>query len=106
MTDIMAIEILEGKYAGTKYAYNSLSIDEEGMCEFDVRIIDSLLPENYLVSQKEFGRICGQILVVMLEKLTSDIGEIEEYDEFGENYIEEPLQRRTVHKKDSPLSED
>jgi hypothetical protein len=107
--DIIAVEILRGKFAGISYAYTSCNITDEGRCSYDIRPIKS---ENIhpvlLTKNKQFSRITGQVLLVILDAaLRNEIERIEGNDELelGEDYTEEPVQPRTVHEKNTSLSE-
>jgi hypothetical protein len=81
-------------------------ITKDGKLEYNIRIIDSPdIDKNILRANKNFGRMCGQILIVIIENAMQY--DIEEKDaESGENYTEEFVQRRTIHPKNSPLSEE
>lgn len=111
-TDLIAVEILKGDFKGIAYAYTSCDVGSDGRCSFDIRIIKTSIEERILLKNRNFSKIVGQVLLVILESALQNMKDLqdmkEEYDELesGEGYIEEPVQSRTVHQKNSAISEE
>lgn len=104
--DLIAIEVLRGKFKGVVYSYTTCDISDDGRCNFDIRVIETPnIEEKILVKNRNFSKIVGQILLMILDDAISM--EKNRYEsESGEDYIEEPVQSRTVHQKNSSISEE
>lgn len=115
----LKIELLKGPFKGIMYAYSNFNIDEDlgnkgAKASFEIEILNKDISEkemNELLSNTKLADITGQILLVILEAAITDMAE--NYyrenladEEDRESYFEEPLPRRSVRKKSSPVHED
>jgi hypothetical protein len=115
----LKIQLLKGPFKGILYAYDTFNITEDlgdkgAQASFEIEILNEDLPEkkiNELLSDRKLAEITGQILLVILEAAITNMAE--NYyrenladEEDRESYFEEPLPKRGVRPKSSPVHED
>jgi hypothetical protein len=109
----LPVRILKGKYAGVVYCYDTIKIGKENIdgtadATYNIEVIqftDKLKKEYY--EDKKFLKTVGNILLsIFWETIKyeeeSKKGQIDD-DELREDYIEEPVPKRTVRPKDSAV---
>jgi len=109
--DILPIEILKGKYKGTIYSYNELKMSEDSLTgeayiTYNVNVIkhgDGLIAEYN--KDKKFTELTRQILITVMQEANSNHEDTDNnyYDDDRESYFEEPVPKRTVHKKNPTI---
>ena len=116
-TQLVKIELLKGPFKGIIYSYGEINFGEDlgyrgSRASFDVTILNTDLTEKEkekYVADPKFGKIAGQILLVIIEEALKM--QVEKYysenlnEEDREDYFEEPVPERTVRKKGSSVSE-
>jgi hypothetical protein len=118
----IAFRLLKGKYKDVVFTIGKIQIGEtlsdgSAKANFDIEIIQQPTKlKGDLTLREDFNRITGDILLVVLEdaikaadermnSLEQELhGAENEFDQDRANYIEEPVQKRTVRKKDSSVS--
>jgi len=115
-TQLMRIKLLKGPFKGIIYSYGDINFLEDlgyrgSQASFDVTILNTELTEKEkekYVTDPKFSKVVGQILLVIIEKALEM--QVEKYysenlnEEDREDYFEEPVPKRTVRKKGSPVS--
>lgn len=106
----LPIRILKGKYAGVVYCYDTIRITEENVdgtadATYNIEVIQftDKLKQNFY-EDKKFLRVVGNILLALFWDTIEAQKEKKEGnldDEYREDYIEEPVPKRTVRSKDS-----
>ena len=119
---VAAFKILKGKYKDVVFSISAIKVGEtlpdgSAKASFDVDIIQQ--PSKFkrdLTLDAAFSRITSDILLVVLEdaiksadermkSLEQELrGADDEFDEDRTDYIEEPVQKRAVRKKNPSVS--
>ena len=117
-----AFRILKGKYKDVVFSIGKITIGERladgsAKANFDVNVIKH--PDKFkqdLTLEDNFNKITGDILITVLEDAIESADERmnsleqelregnDESDEDRTNYIEEPVQKRAVRKKNASVS--
>ena len=108
----LPIRILKGRYAGVVYCYDTIKIGDENVdgtadATYNIEVIqftDKLRKDFY--QDKKFLKTVGNILLSIFWQTIEYDKERKEQkpnDEHREDYIEEPVPKRTVRSKDSAV---
>lgn len=108
----LPIRIRKGKYAGVVYCYDTIKISNENVdgtadATYNIEVIqftDKLRKDFY--QDKKFLKTVGNILLSIFWQTIEYDKERKEQkpnDEHREDYIEEPVPKRTVRSKDSAV---
>ena len=115
----LKIELLKGPFKGIIYTYTTFNIDKEledggAQASFEIEILNEDLTQKQIdeyLSDVKFAEITGQILLIIIEEAIKNMAQNYYRDNLAdeedrESYFEEPVPRRSVRTKGSPVSED
>ena len=109
LLSILKVELLAGPYKGVVYSYGPITIGDDlghkgANASYELFIN---VGENNLLNDKKFTKIVSDILLLIIDEAVKAQAEkfaLENLnEEIREDYIEEPVPKRTVHEKDSAI---
>lgn len=105
---LLPIEIMEGAYKGTVFIVKDLRVvDDYGKTKFDHEIIKKIPGTHSSYYGEQFSKLVGEILLICIAEAQTNYHELknevlkDETD--GDDYIEEPVEERTVPSKGPTL---
>ena len=108
----LPVRILKGKYTGVVYCYDTIKIDSENVdgtadATYNINVIQftEKLREDYY-EDKKFLKTVGNILLSIFWQTIEyekERKEEQSNDEHREDYVEEPVPKRTVRSKNSAV---
>jgi hypothetical protein len=105
---LLPVEILQGPFKGTVFVINSINIlDDYGRAKFEHMIIQKQPGKHDTYYGNKFSEVVGDILLNVLSEAQGNYKSLRQEvlsdDEDGSDYIEEPVEERTVSSQGSTV---
>lgn len=104
----MVVDILDGTFEGTTYAYDRVRIVDDGRIDFEIKVIEAPLGADYdFTSDAKFVTMTRDIFASIIEASFKNYKEVRSEilndEDDRTDYIEEPTPKRTVRTKGASI---